>query len=146
MRITLILLLVLSLASCRNRSKIVTVTETNTVITERIDTVVVIKGDSLRDVLPLSPIDFTKGFTHKIEKDIATVNITFNPETNELTTDVVIPDKEVEVEMERKTEVNERKRDVVRTVERPKRPWWHTLLLCAFFFAFGYFACSVRKL
>jgi len=143
----LVILTLLLFTSCRNRTKLVTVTETETVIVERIDTVFVLQGDSIRNVKPLAPIDFTKGFTHTVNHDLATVVITFDAEAEELITDVVVHDRDVEVEMERTTTTTERKKERVVTVEKPtiRGLWWKIPFLCVAFFFIGYGVAIMRR-
>lgn len=143
--ILILILVILTFASCRNRSRIVTVTETKTVVVERIDTVLVFVGDSTRDVRPLTPKDLSLGFEHVVKNDLATVTIVFDAQTNEMTTDLVVHDREETVQAERTTETSTRERNVVRNVEVVRRPWWHTLLIGLGCFLAGFYVAMVRQ-
>ncbi len=143
----LVILTLLSFTSCRNRTKLVTVTETETVVVERVDTAFVLQGDSIRDVKPLAPIGFAKGFTHTVNHELATVVITFDAEAEELVTDVVVHDRDVDIEMERTTTTTEKKKERIVTVEKPsiRGLWWKIPFLCIAFFFIGYGASIMRN-
>jgi hypothetical protein len=136
----LLCLTLLFITSCKNKTKIVTVTETTTVVVERIDTVIVIQGDSTRDVKVLTPIELSTGFVHTVKNDLAKVVISFDAQSGELTTDLVVEDREVDVKMERTTTTTEKKRERSVVTEKPRQRglWWKIPLLCLACFFIGY--------
>lgn len=125
-------------SSCKNKKEIITVIEKETVVVERVDTVIVFKGDSIRNIQPLS---LSKGLTHEIKHDLAIIRIEIDTASGELITDVIIKDREETVQIERTTTQRESfsqtVNESVKPCDCPRGLWWKIPLLCIVSFIIG---------
>jgi hypothetical protein len=122
-----ILLLLTALASCRNKQKIVSSTETTTTITEKVDTTVTVRGDSIKFVTPIQSLIVPK----IIETEVQKVVVAYNAQTGEVSVDAIAKDREVPVNIDRttKTTTKEDKREkTITQPERPKQTFWGRVL------------------
>jgi hypothetical protein len=126
------------LSSCKNKKEIVTVIEKETVVVEKVDTLIIFKGDSIRNIQPLS---LTKGFIHEVKHDLATIRIEIDTSSGELTTDVIISDREETVQIDRTTtkkeSFNQTVNESVKPCDCPSGLWWKIPLLCIVSFIIG---------
>ena len=136
--IVLGILVILTLASCRNTKAITT--EVKEVITtvERIDTVYVVEPDTVLFRVPVEVIaDKPKTF----ETDRQKVTVAIDTKTGELVVDAQIKEVEVPIEMERTTTTEREEKVREKTKEAPKNRglWWKIPLLAVICFVIGVF-------
>lgn len=116
----------LLLSGCCGSRRTVERWNTVTEVVERVDTVFVVHGDSVRQVLPLN---LSRGFAHVVDHDLARVTIYIDTVSGTLTSDVVVHDRVVPYSFERVSTVTSKGRRV--DVERTRSVWWRWLLVGA---------------
>lgn len=113
---------------CRTKEVIVEKWSERTVEVLKIDTVVVVEGGHISEVTPLSLLGH--GLVHKIEHDLADIHITIDTLKNTLRTDIIVHDREVEIEAEKITTTDREWTREQSTKKPTKRvSWWVWLLI-----------------
>lgn len=138
--IIVLFLVSLTFASCKNRSKIVTTTVTETTVTEVIDTVVTIAADTLIAVIPLEKLEKPQVFETEVQRTV----VSFNPKTGNVTVQSEVKEREVPVEMRRTTVTKEEKKVKEKASTFPDKLirslWWKMPLALVLAFCIGYVA------
>lgn len=135
--ILIAVLVILTLASCRNTKNITSEVKEVVTIVERIDTVYVVEPDTASFRVPVEVIaDKPKTFETERQK----VTVAVDTKTGELVVDAQIKEVEVPIEIERTTTTEREEKVRTKTKEAPKSRglWWKIPLLAIVCFVVGF--------